>query len=102
MHIIKGKIKKEIIKANGKEYDYITVKFSVDDLMLGNTPNTNFWTFCLLNDLIRKRFPDLEEDPDEETEYISTIDTIDLTYSEDKEKNRIVEEMFKRLNIVTI
>ena len=98
MFFVKGKIKKEMYKG----YEIITVTFSVDELMQGNTPYTNFWTFCLLNNLIRKRFPDLEEDPDEETEYCSMIDTIDLIYSEDKEKNRVVEEMFKKLNIITI
>ena len=102
--IINGKIKKEITRANEREYDYISVEFSVEELMRNNTPYTNFWAFCLMYDLIRKKFPDLEYDPDDPDcdEYVSTIDTVILTYSEDKEKNRIVEEMFKKLDIFTI
>ena len=63
--------------------------------MKNNTPNVNFWTFCLLNNFIKKRF-------EFEDEYCSTIDLIDLKYSEDKEKNRIINEMFDRLRIDTI
>ena len=89
MFFAKDRIKKEIYKG----HEIITVKFSVDELMINNTPNVNFWTFCLLNDLVKKRLED---------EYCSIIDNVELSYSEDKEKNRIIEDMFVKLNIVTI
>ena len=97
MHFVKGKVKNEMYKG----HEIVTVTFSVDDLMKGNTPHTNFWTFCLMNDLIRKRFPDLEYDPDDPDcdAYISTIDNVELIRSENKEKNKKVEEMFNKLNI---
>ena len=101
--IIKGKIEKEVTKTDyGKEFETITVEFSVDELCKGGTPNTNFWTFCLLNDLIKKRFPDEALEPGEEPEFVSKIDIVILEYSEDEEKNKKVIDMFNRLDIYTV
>lgn len=103
MAIIKGEIKKKILKTDyGREFEYITVEFSVDELCKGNTPATNFWTFCLLNDLIEQRFPDEALEPGEDPEYRSKIDTIILDDSEDDEKNRRVREIFDNYDIFTL
>ena len=86
--IIQGKIRK------GKEiqgWSHITVDFSVDELMKYNTPHVNFWTFCLLNNLLKYN--------EEEEVYYPTIHLVDLTLSEDEEKNRIIKEMFKKLDV---
>lgn len=97
MFFVKGKINKEIYKG----YEIITVRFSVDELMINNTPHINFWTYCVLNNLIRKRFPDLEYDPNDPDTggYVSTIDNVELVRSENKERNKKVEDMFDKLNI---
>ena len=86
--IIQGKIRK------GKEiqgWSHVTVDFSVDELMKYNTPYVNFWTFCLLNNLLKY--------DEEEKVYYPAIHLIDLTLSEDEEKNRIIKEMFKKLDV---
>ena len=80
MVIIKGKIK--------ENYDGIVVYFVVDDLMKGNTPHTNFWTFCLLNDLV-------EKDPNDATRFRSKIKAVELFWSCDDEYNEFVIDMFE-------
>lgn len=89
MAITKGKIEKKVLENNT---DFISVKFSVDDLCQGNTPYTNFYTFCLLHDL-------LEWNEDKEV-YIPTIHAVDVTWSENDKKNNIVIAMFRKLNIM--
>jgi len=92
---IKGKIHKNP-PIQGKQFTI--VYFEVDELMKNNTPHTNFWTFCLLNNLIMQW--KVENDGDDK--FYPTIDVVDLTLSEDEEKNRIVKEMFKKLDINAI
>ena len=76
-----------------KKYDgTITVSFVVDDLMKKNTPHTNFWTFCLLNDLV-------EKDPNDDTRFRSKVNAVDLFWSEEEEYNDKVIAMFEKLNI---
>lgn len=83
--IPKGKIKQN-------QYNGITVYFVVDDLMKGDTPHTNFWTFCLLNNLV-------EKDPNDSTRFRSKINRVDLFWSEEEEYNERIIEMFEKLNI---
>ena len=101
-----GKIERKTIFSErfGREFEIITLHLSVDELCKGNTPATNFWGFCLLNNLVEKKFPDLEYDPDDPDcdKYVTRVDFVDLTYSEDKEKNSRVEAMLRNWNIMTI
>lgn len=90
--LIKGKIRKGV-EIQG--ISHITVEFSVDELMKNNTPNVNFWLFCLNHDLIMQ----WKKEDDGDDNFYSTINLIDLTLSEDEEKNRIIKEMFKKLDI---
>lgn len=80
MVIIEGKIK--------ETYEGIVVYFVVDDLMQGNTPHTNFWTFCLLNDLLVK-------DPNDDDRFISKIKAVELFWSDEDEYNEFVIDMFE-------
>lgn len=89
--IIQGKIKKNP-EIHG--HAFTIIEFSVDEIMKYNTPKVNFWTFCLLNNLLKY--------DDEEEVYYPTIDVIDLTLSEDEEKNRIIKDFFKKLDINVI
>ena len=80
MVIIDGKIK--------ETYEGKVVYFVVDDLMQGNTPHTNFWTFCLLNDLLQK-------DPNDDNRFISKIKAVELFWSDEDEYNEFVIDMFE-------
>ena len=80
MVIIDGKIK--------ETYEGKVVYFVVDDLMKGNTPHTNFWTFCLLNDLLQK-------DPNDDNRFISKIKAVELFWSDEDEYNEFVIDMFE-------
>lgn len=66
----------------------LTVKFVVNELMINNTPHTNFWTFCLINDLVEKA-------PDDDNRFRAMIDNVEFQWSEKKEWNDIVIEMFE-------
>lgn len=80
MVIIEGKIK--------ETSEGIVANFVVDDLMQGNTPHTNFWTFCLLNDLLQK-------DPNDDNRFISKIKAVELFWSDEDEYNEFVIDMFE-------
>lgn len=88
MVIIRGNIR------NGKMFrgvQHISVDFSVDEICRGNTPYTNMYTFCLLNDLLYY---------DEETkQFLPTIDVVDLELSQDEEKNETVREMLRKMEV---
>lgn len=72
-----------------------TVRLSVDDICRNNNPHFNLITFCLLNDLLLK----WEVENEGDGKYYPNIQYVDLTLSEDEEKNRIVREMFKKYDI---
>ena len=70
---------------------YFMLKMSVDELFENNTPKVNFWTFCLVNNLLEK----WEEDGN----YYPMVSLVDLIPSEDEEKNKKAREFFKMLDI---
>ena len=89
MVIIKGEIRKQILDSG---IDYISIKFSVDEICKGNTPYTNFYTFCLLHDLL--------EWNEYEEKYIPTIHAVDVIWSENDERNNTVRDMLRKLDIM--
>jgi hypothetical protein len=105
MQLIQGKIERKTVMSDyGNKFEIVNLELSVDELCKGNTPATNFWGFCLLNNLVEKKFPDLEYDPDDPDcdKYVAKVDPVDLIYSEDKEKNARVLKMFENWGIATI
>ena len=66
--------------------------FDVDILFTNNTPNINFWTWCLLNDLV---YPD-PEDPDK---FKHKLYHCDLNLSLNDELNQRACAMMDKLNI---
>ena len=90
MHLVKG----EISTIPYKDCDFIICKMSVDDLMYGNTPNLNLYTF-----LIRKGLVKLNE---KEGKFLPTIDFLHLYPSKDEEKNERILEAFSNLDIMDI
>ena len=64
-------------------------------MMKNNTPHINFWTFCLVNDLIMKW--EIENGGD--GNYYPKIEHVDLIYSKDTEKNIEVEKMLRKYDI---
>lgn len=80
MVIIDGKIK--------ETSEGIVVNFVVDDLMQDNTPHTNFWIFCLINDLLVK-------DPNDDDRFISKIKAVELFWSCEDEWNERIIDMFE-------
>lgn len=88
MIIIKRNVKRKTLE-NGMEFT--SAKLSVDEICQGNTPYTNMYTFCLLNDLLKL---------DEESQtYLVTLTAIDLEWSKDKEKNNTVKEMLQKMDV---
>ena len=84
----------EIIKVLPSDR-YFMLKMSVDELFENNTPKVNFWTFCLVNNLLEKW--EIEEGGD--GNYYPMVSLVDLIPSEDEEKNKKAREFFKMLDI---
>ena len=83
---INGVIHKDEMNA-----EHIIVEFSVDELMINNTPYTNFWLFCLLNDLL---IPGSEEG-----RFNANIDSVILSLSQNEMKNEEIRKLFASMDI---
>ena len=69
-----------------------TVYITADDVCKGNTPYANFFVFCLLNGLLKYY--------DYDKKYsISAWLIFEVCKSDDENKNSIVKEMFKKLEV---
>lgn len=80
-------------KINDEKYFFKRHTYlKVDDICKGNTPYANFFIFCLLKDNLKMYFEDKKYYPHPEL-------WVDACESDDQEKNRIVEEMFKKLDV---
>ena len=82
-----GKIKDVIT-----EYGWTYCIFDVDKLFTNNTPHKNFWTWCILNKLVR-------EDTENPDKYIHLIWYTDITLSNNENLNKRAREMFDKLDI---
>lgn len=89
MAVINGRVTK------GKMIDGVQhtfVDLSVDELCTDNTPRINFWTFCILNNL-------LVEDPENPGRYKPNIHLIELEESKDEEKNQRIYDMLDVIGV---
>ena len=82
-----GKIKDVIT-----EYGWTRCIFDVDLLFTNNTPYINFWTWCILNDLVRT-------DEEDENKYKHLIWYTDIILSNNETLNQRAREMFEKLKI---
>ena len=91
-------MKSVYIKEIGKVTDVITefgwtkCIFDVDKLFTNNTPHTNFWTWCILNNLIYQK----EDEPEK---YEHLIWFTDIILSKSETLNQRAREMFEKLSI---
>lgn len=74
---------------------YVMLRVSVDELFENDTPKVNFWTFCLMNNLIEQW--KIEDEGDDN--YYPMVSLVDLIPSEDEEKNERAMKFFKMLDI---
>lgn len=88
MVILNGKVEQRIRQG---VTIYVT-HLSVDEICQDDTPNVNFIGFCIQNNL-------LEYDEETKTYHPNKMLIVDLDYSKDKEKNKRVEDMFRKYDI---